>query len=88
MSDGVTLMIEEFIPSRWLLILQLVCMYSAAFFFTGAGLIGYDTGRRTVEIGVPEETRWVGGPIWIEIAMVWFLAYALFKHRQFRREPL
>jgi hypothetical protein len=80
-------MSEEFIPRRWLLILQLVCMYSAAIFFTGAGIVGHDTGRRTIQIGVPEETRWIGGPIWIEIAMgMVALAYALFKHRQFRRE--
>lgn len=44
------------------------CLLGGVFFFV-AGLIGYDTGRRSYGPGMSERSRWIGEIIWIEVAL-------------------
>ena len=51
--------------------------------FTMMGLLGYDTGKRSWKIGVPEETRWMGHILWNEVAVgLGFIALAFVQFRR------
>ena len=51
-----------------------------------AGLIGYDLGRRTTMHGMPEATRWIGGPIWTQTAIgAGLLLFGVYSFWKFRR---
>ena len=48
--------------------------------FAVFGLLGYDTGKRSWIIGVPEETRWMGHILWHQVAIgLGFIALAYFQ---------
>jgi hypothetical protein len=76
---------DDFLPPRWQEYGRMITAFGGGVFTIVAGLVGYDTGRRTMMPGMPEPTRWIGGPIWIQIAFgAALLLYGVYVYRKFR----
>jgi hypothetical protein len=57
-----------------------ITMVVAGLFFTTAGFMGYDTGKRWSTATIPEETRWMGEILWDEVALGCFAFSAAYLH--------
>jgi hypothetical protein len=76
---------NDFLPPRFAAYARLYTALVGGAFLFATGIIGYDTGRRWSTAEVPEKTRWIGEPIWIQMAIgMAMLVYGVYAYRKLR----
>jgi len=76
---------DEFPPPRFAAYARIYTALSGGVFLFATGVIGYDVGRRWSTAEVPEETRWIGGQLWMQMAIgVAMLLYSVYRYRKLR----